>query len=136
MSFKSILKPDASVAAGAATIGAVVGIYQLNIGTVATAHLSDANMPAAETSRKKAGYTALVLVSGLTLITKDANVAILGGATIIAMELSYRHAIMAHPLTGKLTPPDSSSYQPVDASMVPDYPPIEDTDYSTEGAYR
>lgn len=133
--FRSILKPDASVAAGAATIGAVVAIYQLNVGTVAGAQATDANHPALEMSRRKAGYTALALVSSLTLITKDANVGILGGATIIAMELSYRHSIMAHPVSGKMVPPDASSYQPVDASMVPDYPP-EQSDFGVEGAYR
>jgi len=135
MGFKSILKPDASVAAAAATIGAVVGIYELNVGSISAAQATDANHPALESSRKKAGYTSLVLVSGLTLITKDANVAILGGATIIAMELSCRHAIMAHPLTGKMVPPDASSYQPVDGSMVPDYPP-EDSDTGYDAAYR
>lgn len=138
MKFKSLLKPETSAGASVATIGLVYGIYQLNIGSAAQAQATDANHPVNEMSRKKAGYTALVGVTGLTLLTRDANVGIAGALTIIAMELTYRHAIMAHPISGKMVPPDHSAYQPVDASMVPDYPPDETaTDFSNYGgSYR
>jgi hypothetical protein len=120
MARKSILKPEGSAMAGIATIGAVYGIYQLNVGSVAGAHATDANHPALSSSRKKAGYSALVLVGGLTLVTRDANVGILGGATIIAMEINYRHAIMANPITGKMEPQDSGTLnQPVPTDVVP-----------------
>ena len=110
--FKSILQPQGSVMAGVATIGAVYGVYQLNVGSVAQAQATTANHPVLETSRKKAGYTALVLVSALTLITRDANIGILGFGTIIAMELSYRHGIMADPESGKIQDPNPSAYEP------------------------
>lgn len=113
MSWKSILKPEASVMVGIAEIGAVYGVYQLNVGSSAQAQATDANHPALEASRKKAGYTALVLVAGLFLVTKDANAFILGAGTIVAMELSYRHAIMANPQSGTIeNPSPSSAYQP------------------------
>lgn len=121
MSWKSLLKPDQSTVVGLATVGAVFGIYQLNVGSVALAHATDANYSGLESSRKKAGYTALVLVGALTLITKDANVGILGGGTIIAMELSYRHGIMAHPETGKLVNPSpETAYMPAE-NVIPMY---------------
>lgn len=119
MQIKSVLKPENSVIAGLATVGAVYGIYQLNVGSVAQAHATDANHPANESSRKKAGFTSLILVSALTLITRDGNVGILGLGTIIAMEVSYRHAIMAHPLTGSLTHPDLAAYQPAESNVIP-----------------
>jgi len=109
MSFKSILKPEGSTVAGLATIGTVFAIYQLNAGPVVQAAASDPNHPALESSRKKAGYTALAMVAALTLITHDANIGILGGGTIIAMELSYRHAIMAHPQSLKMQNPSPST---------------------------
>jgi hypothetical protein len=113
--FKSILKPENSVVAGIATIGAVYSIYQLNVGSTSNAQATDANHPILESSRRKAGYTALVLVAALTLITKDGNVGILGGGTIIAMELSYRHAIMAHPTSGKIQNPSTEpAFQPAE----------------------
>lgn len=121
MAFKSILKPSDSVVMSAATVGGVVAIYELHIGSVAQAHATDANHPANESSRKKAGLIALAAVAGFTLITKDANIGILGGATIIAMEISYRHAIMTSPLTGQVQPPNASAYTPAGAglSVVP-----------------
>lgn len=119
MEFKSILKPESSTVAGIATVGAVYGVYQLAVGPVSTAHASDANHPALAASKKKAGYMALVLVAGLTLITKDANVGILGGATIIAMELVYRQSIMAHPDSGVMVNPNPNAAYEVAENVVP-----------------
>lgn len=119
MTFKSILKPSDSVVMSVATVGGVVAVYELHIGSVAQAHATDANHPANETSRKKAGLMALAFVAGLTLITKDANIGILGGGTIIAMEVSYRHAIMTSPLTGQIEAPGASAYQPAGSNVYP-----------------
>lgn len=119
MSFRSILKPEGSIMAGLATVGTVFAIYQLNIGSVSEATATDANHPVLASSRKKAGYTALGVVAALTLITKDANIGTLGGATIIAMELSYRTGIMSNPLTGKMENPNAdAAYMPAE-NVVP-----------------
>jgi hypothetical protein len=116
---KSILKPDASTMAGLATVGVVFSIYQLNVGSVAQATATDSNHPVLNSSRKKAGYTALALVAGLTLITKDANVGILGAGTICAMELSYRYGIMANPQSLKIENPNpQAAYAPAE-NVVP-----------------
>ena len=112
MTFKSLLKPSESTMASLATVGFVVAIYQMGPGNIAQIHASDPNHPVLESSRKKAGYTALAGVAALTLLTRDANIGILGGGTIIAMELTTRHAIMAHPVTGKMTAPEDSAYVP------------------------
>lgn len=114
MTIKSILKPEGSIMAGFALVGIVYATYQLDVGPVSSAYASDANHPALESSRKKAGYTAFITVAGLTLITKDANVGILGFASILAMEFHYRHAIMASPETGVITAPAQSNYQPAE----------------------
>lgn len=121
MTWKSVLKPEGSTVAGLATVGAVFAVYQLNVGNVVQAHATEANHPALETSRKKAGYTALALVAALTLITKDANVGILGGGTIIAMELAFRHGIMANPMSGKMENPNpQAAYTPAE-NVIPFY---------------
>lgn len=115
MNFKSVLKPDASTMAGVATAGTVFAIYQLNVGSVAEATVTDANNTALATSRKKAGYTALAAVAALTLITKDANIGILGAGSIIAMELVYRHGIMADPGSAKMQNPNPApAYAPAE----------------------
>jgi hypothetical protein len=106
--------------AGVATMGAVYGLYQLNIGTTSVAQATDPNHPILESSRKKAGWTSFVAVSAIGLLAKDGNILTLGFGTIIAMELLYRHSIMAHPQTGALTPVSSGSYQPAE-NVVPLY---------------
>ena len=134
MTFKSILKPSESTVASLATVGFVVAIYQMNVGNIAQVHASDANHPVLETSRKKAGYTAVAGVAALTLLTRDANIGILGGGMIIAMELTTRHAIMAHPITGKLTAPEATPYAPAyDDSNVVQMP--DQGDYGEAAEY-
>jgi hypothetical protein len=119
VSFKSILKPEGSTMAGIATVGTVFAIYQLNVGSVADATATTANHPVLATSRKKAGYMSLAIVAGLTLLTKDANVGILGAGTIIAMELAYRHGIMADPQSVTMQNPNpNAAYEPAE-NVVP-----------------
>lgn len=118
MSWKSVLKPENSIIAGIAIAGSVVAIYNMDVGNVSTAHATEANHPALEASRKKAGYTSFLLVSALTLITKDANVGILGFGSIVAAELHYKHAIMANPATGKIQAPSAASYIPAEPTNV------------------
>lgn len=118
MSWKSILKPENSYVAGIAVAGTVYAIYSMNVGNVAQAHATDANHPALESSRKKAGYTSFILVSALTVLAKDMNVGILGFGSIIAMEVSYKHAIMANPATGKIQPPSPEAYVPASPANV------------------
>lgn len=115
--FKSILKPEGSIVAGIAVAGSVWAIYQLNIGNVSSAHMTDANHGSLESSRKKAGYMAFVFVGGITLITRDANVGLLGFASVIAMEINYRHAIMSNPNNGEMQPP-AESYTPAGVTPI------------------
>lgn len=115
---KSILKPEHSVLSGLAVVASVFAIYQLSVGNVSQAHASTPNHPALDSSRKKAGWESLLLVSGLTLITKDANIGILGAGAIIGMEISYRHAIMA-PENGRrmANPGDAAAYSPAEDAI-------------------
>lgn len=119
MSFKSVLKPDASTMASLATAGTVFAVYQLNVGSVSEAAATDANHPVLASSRKKAGYTALALVGALTLITRDANIGIMGAGSIIAMELAYRHGIMANPQSMTMQNPNpNAAYEPAE-NVIP-----------------
>ena len=129
---KSVLKPEGSVVSGIAVAGTVYAIYSMEVGPVSAVHMTDANHPALETSRKKAGYTAFILVSALTLITRDGNVGILGFGSIIAMEVAYRHGIMADPVTGIMQPPSPDKYVPVE-NVVP--LPTQGQNYPSDGTY-
>lgn len=116
--FKSIMRPEGSIMAGLAVVGIVYGIYQLEVGPVSQAGASVANHPILDTSRKKAGYSSLVLVAAVSLLAKDPNIVILGGGAIIGMELSYRHAIMQDPQSGVVVAPGPNAYAPAQ-NVVP-----------------
>lgn len=118
MEIKSRLKPEGSITSGIAVAGSVFAIYSLGCGSMAQSHNSDANHNSLVSSRKKCAVTSFLFVSALTLITKDANVGILGYATIIAMDVSYQHSIMADPMSGIAQPPDESVYTPASMHQV------------------
>ena len=99
---RSILKPENSLIAGMAVVGLVVANYNLHNGTAAQASASDAWNPNLVGSNKKAGWTSLIMVAGISLLAKDANIFILGSAAIIAMHSSYIHSIAVEPSLGKM----------------------------------
>lgn len=119
MAFKSILKPEGSLMAGIATAGLVYTVYQLNVGPVSSAQATDDNHPVLESSRKKAGYISFALVGILGLIAKDGNILTLGWGSVAVMELTYRHAIMANPQSGKMQNPSPvATFEPAQ-NVVP-----------------
>jgi hypothetical protein len=122
---KSVLKPEGSVVSGIAVAGSVYAIYAMHVGTISSAHASDPNHGSLESSRKKAGYSSFIFVSAITLITRDANVGILGFGSIIAMEVAARHAIMVDPFSGQMQSPAETTY--VQAENVV---PIQDQGYA------
>lgn len=131
---KRILKPEGSIVSGIAVAGAVYAIYQLDLGPVSQVHMTGANHPALETSRKKAGYTSFIAVSILTLLTRDGNVGLLGYLSIVAMEAHYRHAIMADSITGEMQPPSPDKFVPAEqVTPLPVQAPQYDAGYASLG---
>lgn len=133
---KSMLKPEGSVMGGVAVAGSVIAIYSLAMGPVSQVAMTDANHPALESSRKKAGYTAFLFVSAMTLITRDGNVGTLGYTSIIAMEVAYRHGIMVDPVSQIMQPPSPSKYEPAENVVhMPLQGQASYTDDSATGSY-
>lgn len=118
MTIKSVLKPENSIVAGLAVVGLVAGTYQLDAGSASQVSASDAYDPINSNSIKKAGATSLVLVTGISLIARDANIAILGFATIVLLQCHYRHSNAVSPATGGMVAPAPTSWQPA-LSAVP-----------------
>ena len=98
----SRLKPENSIIAGMATVALVVAVYNLHNGSAASASNTPAWSTDLTSSTKKAGYISLIMVGGISLVAKDANVFILGCAAIVAMHSTYIHAIATSPNTGTL----------------------------------
>jgi hypothetical protein len=108
---KPRLGAENSVVVSLGVAALIVGIYSSKVGPVADAHATGANDGNMLASVKKAGWESAALMLGLALLTQDANIVILGGATIISEELSYRHAIMSNPDTGQIQV-TAASYAP------------------------
>jgi hypothetical protein len=100
--FKSILKPDGSIVIGISTGILVWAIFNQSLPDAATMHATDANDTNIEAGRKKATITSAAVLSGITLLTKDVNVFILGGVILFALDFSARHANASNPVTGAL----------------------------------
>jgi hypothetical protein len=124
MALSPIFKPEGSMIAGLAVVGLVIANYNLHNGTAASAAATDAWDGNLQASTKKAGYSSLALVAGISLLARDPNILILGGAAIIAMQSSYIHSIAVHPQTGQVIAPSptAASYAPAaPAESAPAY---------------
>jgi hypothetical protein len=102
VAFTSILKPDGSIALGIATMIFVAFIYDRELPDMATIHATDAGDINVDAARKKAAWASAEAVSGVTLLTKDTNILVLGGITLFALDMHTRHANMSNPVTGAL----------------------------------
>jgi hypothetical protein len=112
--FSPRLSGENSIIMSGATVALTIALYNGVIGPVSVASATDANDGSLMSSKKKAGFAALAGISAIALIARDPNIVILGGATVIAMELMYRHAISSHPETGQLVAPTPTAYQPAE----------------------
>jgi hypothetical protein len=117
MDIKPRLSGENSIIASLSTVALVFGIYSMKVGPVSDLHTTPANDGNMQAACKKAGWESIVVVAAVSLVAKDPNIAILGGAAIIAEELLYRHALMADPMSGDVavTP---SAYQPTGGTVV------------------
>lgn len=115
--FRPRLSGDNSIITSLAVVAVVVGIYQAKVGPVADVHMTGANDGNINAAIKKAGWEAIAVVAGIALLAGDMNIIILGGAAVVAEELSYRHANMTNPATGsiQLTP---QAYAPAGGSLA------------------
>jgi hypothetical protein len=116
--FKPRLSGENSIIMSGATVALTIGLYTGVVGPVSMAHATEANDGSLMSAKKKAGFAALAGISAVALIARDPNIVILGGATVIALELMYRHSISAHPETGQLVHPAPQQYQPAE-NVVP-----------------
>jgi hypothetical protein len=91
------LRPADSITIALATGIGVAAIYGSDVGPVADVHASQPGDSSIGAAIKKAGTKSLILVAGVTLLTRDLNVVFIGGTMTILEHLSYLHADMASP---------------------------------------
>src|SRR3954470_24729362 len=79
------LKPEASLTFGVATIVLVYGIYQHAMPTLVEHRVGQPGDVDAAAAEKAATWTALATVAGISLIARDATIAIMGGSATVAL---------------------------------------------------
>lgn len=95
-------KPADSMTLSLVAAGGVIGIYSGKVGPVADVHMSTPGDPSVNASIKKAGWESLALVTAMTLLSRDLNVAILGYGAIVLEHTMHLHAEMASPANGQI----------------------------------
>jgi hypothetical protein len=95
------LKPEVSITTGLAVAALVWTIYNRALPADVDMRVASPNDADVESSRRKAAYTAAAVVSGVSLIAKDATVFILGGSMVVAVDWWTRHANAVNPELGK-----------------------------------
>lgn len=108
------LRPADSITISLATGIGVAAIYNQDIGPVADVHATQPFDSAINSAVKKAGWKALLLVAGVTLLSRDLNVVLIGGTMVILEHAMYLHADMASPSTGQVQV-SPAAYQPAGA---------------------
>lgn len=104
-------KPADSMTIALATAAGVVMIYSSKIGPVCDVAMTVPGDPSINSAIKKAGWESWLLVAAVTLLSRDLNVAILGGSMVILEHTMYLHGEMASPGNGQIeVSPDA--YQP------------------------
>lgn len=95
-------KPADSMTIALAAAGAVAVVYSSTIGPAADVQASISGDPSVNSSIKKAGWEALALVTVMTVLSRDLNVAILGYGAILVEHTKYLHSELASPATGQI----------------------------------
>jgi hypothetical protein len=105
------LRPADSITIALATGIGVAAIYGSDVGPVADVHTMPAGDPSIGAAIKKAGVKSWILVAGVILLTRDLNVAYVGGSMLVLEHLSYLHADKASPVQGAGFAATPQSYQ-------------------------
>lgn len=111
------LKPEVSIPVALGVGGLVIAIHQMATPLAAEARTS---MPGTtphtdvNRSRRHATWLSIAVVSTVSLIAKDANIAIVGGGIAILTDWWYRYENEVFPNIGKILSPDEQSAMSLD----------------------
>lgn len=97
------LSPPVSIGTGLAVATLVYAIHANATPTLADIRSVDAHNQDIAGASRSADWLAAGVVAGVSLISKDGTVFVIGGIMVIGMAWLERHANAVHPDTGKAT---------------------------------
>lgn len=118
------LRPEISLLGGLAVGGVVYATYQVMLPPAADVKTVESNNRDIASSERTATWVSAGIVSGISLLTKDPGIFIIGGAFVILLSYVYKHADQVSPLTGKvlgdlkIAVPGSVSTEPVNTNTI------------------
>lgn len=92
------LKRETAVAVGLATMGLTWAVYSQVTPRVADLRVSKPNEPNAAAAEKTARWTAGMMIVGISVVTRDPVVFIMGGISLVALSWMTRHANTVNPM--------------------------------------
>jgi hypothetical protein len=98
------LKPEVSLGLAAATATLVWGIFQSHMPPTADVRANE-NNASVESMRKVATIEAIIVVAGISLLAKDPNIFIVGGAMTAVESFVRMHASYVNPATNTVAAP-------------------------------
>jgi hypothetical protein len=101
------LKREVSLGVGLATAALVWGVYNTALPAVADVRVGQPQDPDIAASERTATWVSAAAVAGVSLISKDPTVFVLGGTMVVALAWWHRHANHFNPAVGSSTTPSS-----------------------------
>jgi len=98
------LPRQVSLGVGLATAALVWGIYNSALPSVAEARVSAPNDADLAATERAASWTAAAAVAGVSLISRDPTVFVLGGSMVVGLAWWHRHANHFNAQQGRLQP--------------------------------
>ncbi len=96
-----MLAKEQSIVAGLSVATVVYATYSRATPSLADMRVGKSGDDDIESSRKQAAWVSAAVVAGVSLIAKDPNIFVMGGAMIIALDWMTRHANTVNPQTGR-----------------------------------
>lgn len=96
------LKQENALLTGLAVAAVVVAVYQHNMPSVAAVRGSQPDNKHVAASRRQAAIITGGIVGAISLLAKDPTVFVIGGSTLIALDITQRMANATDHKTGKV----------------------------------
>ena len=124
------LQPSASLGIGLATAGLVIAIHNQATPSQADIRVAMPNDEHIAASERAASWLSVAAVAGISLLTKDPTIFILGGATVVALAWWQRYGNAINPMTGSVV--EGGNVQRLDLASAPD---VDDSDLSDASGF-
>lgn len=93
-------RPEISIGFGLATATLVYGVYAHAMPTIADIRVGAEQDHDIEAAEKSAAWISAAVVAGISLLTRDATVFVIGAGMVVAMSWWHRHADQVNPVSG------------------------------------